>query len=375
VELVIEERRARSIVNVHAHADGPWFWSRYSARPYVGCRSGCAFCYLRGGIYLGRRNPAEFDTRIEVKVNAPELLDRALARLSPDVIVCGDWQQPVEERFGISRRMLEVVLAHGFPLLVVERSPLLLRDLDLLTAIHQRSSAAVLISLSSVDPLLKRAFEPRSPDVQARLAMLRALRSAGVPAGISLMPILPLVGDDEAHLEATIAKACEAGAQFVVGGSLTLYGDQARRTLAALSTVDEDGPRKLRVLYGERAPDQIAPEPPAPYAARIGRLVRQLCRRHGIADRMPRPILPGPLADNRRIAERLFLQAYELELAEASPYRVWAWRKAAWAVDECHVPIAELIRSGQLQQLAGVGPKLRQAIESMSPSSPVGASL
>ena len=98
-ELEFREYRARKIVNVHRHVDGPWFWGKYTAHPYIGCRSGCEFCYQRGGRYLGRRDPATFDTLIQVKINAAELLRRELSRLTPDVIACGDWQQPAEDRY------------------------------------------------------------------------------------------------------------------------------------------------------------------------------------------------------------------------------------------------------------------------------------
>jgi len=84
MQLEFHEYRPRKLVNVHRHVDGPWFWTKYSAHPYVGCRSGCEFCYLRGGRYLGRRDPANFDTLIQVKVNAVELLQKELARLVPD---------------------------------------------------------------------------------------------------------------------------------------------------------------------------------------------------------------------------------------------------------------------------------------------------
>ena len=98
-ELEFREYRARKVVNVHRHVDGPWFWGKYTAHPYIGCRSGCEFCYQRGGRYLGRRDPATFDTLIQVKINAAELLKRELSRLTPDVIACGDWQQPAEDRY------------------------------------------------------------------------------------------------------------------------------------------------------------------------------------------------------------------------------------------------------------------------------------
>jgi DNA repair photolyase len=152
---------------------------------------------------------------------------------------------------------------------------------------------------------------------------LKKLRDGGLFAGVALMPILPFCGDGEVELDATIGAAVDHGAQFVIGGGLTLAGAQADRTYAAAATLDEELPNRLRVLYGGES------SPPRGYAAEIGRRVRELCARRGVADRMPRPILDGPCAQNRRVAEKMFLRAYELELEEAQPSRVWAWRKAA----------------------------------------------
>ena len=199
MKLEFQEYRARKIVNVHKHVDGPWFWNKYTAHPYVGCRSGCEFCYLRGGRYLGRRDPDTFDTLIQVKVNAVDLLRKELSRLDHEVIVCGDWQRPAEDRYRLSRGMLEVVRDLGFPLFIVERSPLLTRDLDLLVEINRRAWVSVTFSMSNVDPALKRAFEPRSPGVKRRLQAMEKLANAGILVGTSLMPILPFVGDDEAN--------------------------------------------------------------------------------------------------------------------------------------------------------------------------------
>ena len=115
MKLEFQEYQPRKVVNVHKHVDGPWFWNKYSAHPYVGCRSGCEFCYLRGGHYLGKRDPDSFDTLIQVKTNVVERMRLELSKLEPDVITCGDWQQPAEDRYGLSRQMLEVVLEMGFP--------------------------------------------------------------------------------------------------------------------------------------------------------------------------------------------------------------------------------------------------------------------
>jgi DNA repair photolyase len=365
MSICFEEIAVRKLVNVHRHVDGPWAWDKYSAHPYIGCRSGCEFCYARGGRYMGRRDPATFDKVIQVKVNAIDRLRRELPRLPPDVIACGDWQQPAEGRYGLSRAMLEVIAEFGFPLLIYERSPLVARDLDLLIDINRRAWVGVAFSLSSVDPAIKRAFEPRSPGVEQRLQAMEKLAAAGIRAGAALMPIIPLIGDDTVHLEDAIRAIRDHGGSFVMAGGLTMSGSQAERSLAAVCRFDPSMEPRWRQMYSWPEGGTPAYGPPGAYAARLGLMVRELCARHSILDRMPRYITPGPLAANKRIAERLFLRVYDLELEQASEQRLWAYRKAAWTVDEHPESIADLHRArgeASLQELPGIGKKIAAEI-------------
>jgi DNA repair photolyase len=363
--LEFQEYKARKIVNVHKHVDGPWFWGKYTAHPYVGCRSGCEFCYARSGHYLGKRDPNTFDTLIQVKINAVELLRKELGRLTPDIITCGDWQQPAEDRYHLSREMLGVVLDLAFPLFIVERSPLLPRDVDVLGEINRRAWVGVVFSLSNVDPALKQAFEPRSPGVLRRLQAMGALAKAGIQVGASLMPILPAVGDDERHLDDTIRAIKDHGGSFVMAGGLTMDGIQAERTLAAAQRVDPAQAAQWQRLYNWPTGGRPGFGPPRAYSANLGLRVREICARHGLADRMPRYIIPGPLAVNKRIAEQLFLKMYDLELEQASDQRIWAYRKAAWMIDEWPTSVAEIYAQGGevgLRELPSIGKSISSEI-------------
>jgi DNA repair photolyase len=365
VKIAYAEYAARKIVNVHKHVDGPWFWGKYTAHPYIGCRSGCEFCYSRGVRYLGRRDPATFDTLIQVKVNAAELLRNELPRLPKDVIACGDWQQPAEGRYRLSRSMLETVRELGFPLFIVERSPFLTQDMDLLRDINQQAWVGVVYSISNLDPALKRAFEPHSPGVRQRLMAMACLAQANIQVGTALMPIIPFLGDDEAHLEDVVRATRDHGGSFVMAGGMTMNGQQAERTLAAALRVDLSQEDLWRGLYRWPAGGKPAYSPPGPYNARLGLTVRQLCQKYGLLDRMPRYIAPGPCAVNKRIAERLFLKTYELELAQASSHRVWAYRKAAWTIDELPHSIVDLHAvHGELglRELPNIGAKMAAEI-------------
>ena len=367
MKLEFQEYEPRRIVNVHKHVDGPWFWGKYTAHPYIGCRSGCEFCYLRGSRYLGRRDPASFDTLIQVKTNAVDLLRKELPRLDREVIACGDWQQPAEDRYRLSRGMLEIVFELGFPLFIIERSPLLTRDLDLLVEINRKTWVGVLYSISSLDPVLKRTFEPRSPGVQRRFKAMEQLASAGILVGTSMMPIFPFVGDDEGHLEDMVRATVDHGGTCVLGGGLTMGGAQAEWTLEAVKRLDPNWESRWREFYNWESGGKPQHSPPPAFNSRIGLSLRALCDRHGLLDRMPRYIAPGPLALNKRIAERLFLRTYDLELEGASNSRIWAYRRAAWTVDEHPENIGTLYHNlGEdgLRELPTIGKRLAGLIAS-----------
>jgi hypothetical protein len=250
--------------------------------------------------------------------------------------------------------MLEVVLEYGFPLFIVERSPLLTRDMELLVEINRKSWVGVVFSISSLDPAIKRALEPRSPSVESRFEAMHAIAEAGITVGTSLMPIFPFIGDGEEHLEALVLATKESGGTFILAGGLTMQGVQAERTLEALLTLDSSLEARWRGLYHWPEGGEPKYSPPASYSSRIGLLVRELCSRHGMLDRMPRFIEPGPLAVNKRIAEQLFLKTYDLELEGASSHRIWAYRKAAWTVDELQESIAEVYQTDGVQGLEGL---------------------
>jgi DNA repair photolyase len=261
--------------------------------------------------------------------------------------------------------MLEAVHDLGFPLFIVERSPLLTRDLDLLMEINKRTWVGVVFSLSNMDPKLKHAFEPRSPGLQRRLRAMEELAQAGVLVGTTLMPIIPFVGDDERHLEEIVRATKDHGGTFVLAGGLTMAGVQAERTLAAAQRLDPSLETHWRQFYNWQDGGKPNYSPPAAYMARLGLMVRELCARHGLKDRMPRYIPPGPLAINKRIAERLFLKTYDLELAQAQAYRIWAYRKAAWTLDEWPESIAALYGSkgeAGLRGLPGIGKNMAEEI-------------
>jgi hypothetical protein len=174
------------------------------------------------------------------------------------------------------------------------------------------------------------------------------------------MPVLPYVADDDKHLEEVIVATREHGGRFVLVGGLTMSGPQAARVWGV---VDRYFPQ-ARPTYEQLYAGNVY-SPPGSYNADLGRRVRALCQKHSLADRMPRWIAPGPRGVNRWLAERLFHQTYNLELEGADERRLWAYRRAAWTVDEWPASLAELYTSqglAGLLTLPGIGERLAQLI-------------
>jgi len=189
-----------------------------SVNPYRGCEHGCIYCYARPTHeYLGFSAGLDFESKIVVKTDAPELLRAELEsrHWQPQVIVMSgvtDPYQPVEKQLRITRGCLEVLAQFRNPVAVITKNRLVTRDIDLLQELTKFDAAAVNISITSLDPKLQRVLEPRTSSPEARLDAVKQLRAAGIPVGVMVAPIIPGLTDHEAP---KLLEACAgAGAQF-----------------------------------------------------------------------------------------------------------------------------------------------------------------
>jgi len=189
-----------------------------SLNPYRGCEHGCIYCYARPTHeYLGFSAGLDFESKIMVKTSAPELLRAELEspRWQPQTLVLSgvtDPYQPVERKLGITRGCLEVLARFRNPVAIITKNRLVTRDVDLLRELAAHNGVAVNISVTSLDSNLQRVLEPRTSSPQARLDEISQLRSAGIPTGVMVAPIIPGLTD---HDVPKIMDACaQAGAQF-----------------------------------------------------------------------------------------------------------------------------------------------------------------
>jgi len=356
-----EPYRARSMVNKLKHTDS-WFWVEYSINPYRGCEHRCVYCDARANQYGLSET---FDQTVFVKENAVAVLEKQLPKLKRGIVATGgvcDAYQPAETKYRITRQVLEALSRYGFAVEVVTKSDLVLRDLELLQEINESSWAGVLFTITTFDPQIASLFEPYPPSPKRRLAALERVAEAGLTAGVMMCPLLPGISDDGEHIEEVVRRAKEAGAQFVLHGGLTLKpGVQRDRYFEALELHYPRLVSQYEELYGKGySPDDE-------YARQVGQRARALCHKHGLPDRMRRPILPKDgLAANKRLAEFLSDRVYDMELAGERGYRIWAYRKAAWAIEELEREIGLIYQEGGrkgLEGIKGIGKRLAEEIE------------
>jgi len=214
LETTVTPRLARSILSTN---DSPDISFNRSINPYQGCEHGCVYCFARPShSFLDLSPGLDFESRIFSKPNAAELLRRALSRpgYRCETVALGvntDAYQPVERRLGITRSILELLAEFRHPVVIVTKSNMVLRDVDLLGPMARDGLAAVFVSVTTLDRKLARRMEPRAPTPERRLDALRGLAEAGVPTGVMASPMIPGLNDCE--LESILEAAANAGAR------------------------------------------------------------------------------------------------------------------------------------------------------------------
>jgi DNA repair photolyase len=194
-----------------------------SINPYRGCEHGCIYCFARPThAYLGLSPGLDFESKLFMKPDAPELLERELSarNYTPRTIAIGtntDPYQPIERRFEVMRRILEVLERAGHPVGIVTKSNLVVRDIDILARMAKRNLVRVGISVTTMDAKLSRVMEPRAPTPSRRLDALRQLAEAGVPTSVMVAPVIPAINDAEIERILDAAAACGVrGAGYVL---------------------------------------------------------------------------------------------------------------------------------------------------------------
>ena len=284
------EEKPKSIISRN---DSPDIGFDQSINPYRGCEHGCSYCYARPAhAYMGLSPGLDFESKIFAKPDAAKLLRAELSAKNfvPKTIALGantDAYQPIERERRITRAILEVLSEFNHPVGIVTKSALVTRDIDILAPMARRGLVKVALSVTSLDPKLARAMEPRASTPAKRLAAIALLSEAGIPTVVMAAPIIPAVNDSE--IEAILSAARTAGASEAGYVMLRLphevkdvfrdwlhatMPDRAAKVMSLVKSVS--GGKEYDAAFGKRQTGT------GPYAWTIGRRFELSCQRLGL---------------------------------------------------------------------------------------------
>lgn len=272
--------------------DDPLFGLKYNLNLYRGCQHQCIYCDSRSLCY-GIENFGD----VLVKVNAIELLERDLARKRVKGVIgfgsMSDPYTPVERQYNLTGRALAVIARHGFPVHLMTKSDLVLKDMEVLAEIA-RVQARVCFSITCADDGLAARIEPGAPPSSQRWAAMAALAGRGILCGVALMPMLPYISDSVENIEAIVERTAASGGSFILPWfSMTLRDRQRDYYYASLDRLFPGLRTRYQRRFGGRY--ECVPEnAPALYQA-----FARACERHGIQTHVPAynsPDIPRQLA-------------------------------------------------------------------------------
>lgn len=270
----------------------------YGLNPYRGCEHGCSYCYARTyHEYLGFSAGLDFESKIVVKTDAPELLERELARPGyrlGKIAMSGvtDCYQPAERRLEITRRCLGVLAEFRNPVTIITKNALVTRDIDHLKKLAEHGAVAVYLSVTTLDPDLARILEPRASSPRARLEAIGKLSDAGILVGVSAAPMIPGLNDSELP---EILKAVAAhGGKFAAYSAVRLPGAvkevfsgwlERHRPMAKEKVLS-----RIRGFYDGRLNDTragVRNRGQGEAAGQLNALFHACCRKYGLNPKFP----------------------------------------------------------------------------------------
>jgi DNA repair photolyase len=357
--VTISEVEAKSILRKHKKIDS-WFLSHYGMNLYRGCTHNCVYCDGRSeGYYV----EGEFGKDVAVKVNAVDILRRELdpkrkrIPFKRSFIMVGggvsDSYQPLEKKYELTRRALEVVHDYNFPVQMLTKSTLIERDIDILKEINERSRAIVSFSFSSVDDNISAVFEPGVPPPSARLETIKRFKDAGIACGMFLLPVIPFVTDTPELIEQAAAKAKEVGMDFIIFGGMTLK--EGRQKDYFIDATKERYPglaASYRKIYSYSKWGESSRE----YADAINLAFNAIARKYKMPMRIPLSLYRDILSENDRVVVMLEHIDYLLKMRGEKSSLGYA----AYSLSQVQEPLSTM--KGELRKIKGVGEKTADII-------------
>ena len=281
------ELPTRSVLNRCSNRQMPFQWT---INPYRGCEIGCKYCYARyTHEFMGMSDGLLFERKIYSKQEAATILRQELSRHRDGAIAIGtstDPYQPAERRFGTTRSILEVFTEQqGRSLSITTKSDLVTRDIDLLKKIHEHNELSINVTVTTTDTALARKLEPFAPRPDLRLKAVAFLASADIHVGVFASPIMPLLTDSIANLDAIASEAVRSGARYFGGGTLFLMPSAQEQFFPFLDEHYPSLAERYKTRYGRE------PYLRGDYEKWIRARVRKIRRAHRL-DSRPKALPP-----------------------------------------------------------------------------------
>jgi len=355
----IREIKAKSILLKHKKIDS-WFVSRYGMNLYRGCAHNCVYCDGRSERY---QVDGVFGENVAVKTNAVEVLRRELkpigrrVKLKPGYIMLGggvgDSYQPVEEKYQLTRRVLQLLCEYRWPVHILTKATLVERDLDIIKRINQQNRAIVSFSFSSTNDEVSAVFEPHVPPPSERLKTLAFFKREGIACGMFLLPVIPFITDTPEVIAETLRKAYEVGVDFVIFGGMTLKdGRQKEYFYSSLRERHPELLAKYGQIYGENKWGQATEE----YYNTINSIFNELSRKYKVDRRIPPALYRDILSENDLVIVMLEHLDYFLRLEGKRS----SFGYAAYAISQLNKSLSAM--KSRLREIKGVGEKTEQII-------------
>ncbi len=279
--MTIREIQAKTLL-AHVHGEDDYFGMKYNINLYRGCQHQCIYCDSRSKCYQ-----IEDFRDVLVKANALELLEKELRRKRVKGTIgfgsMNDPYGPVERQYNLTGQALKLAARYGFPVHLITKSELILKDIDMLAEINQQTLAVVTFSISTADDELARKVEPGAALPSARWRAMATLAARGIPTGVAMMPILPFIEDTPENITAIVEQTAAHGGRYILPwfgislreGSREYFYEQLDKLFPGMR-------QKYEARYG------LSYICPAPNARQLEKLFSELIARLGIATHIPR---------------------------------------------------------------------------------------
>ncbi len=387
-----EEIKAKTLLSKFRYGDA-WFHSNRSMNSYRGCEHGCVYC--DGNCQYYRID--NFYTHIRIKKNAPLILQKELERAKfrshskmesdtlvrfidnkeasklldqgPRKIIIGisggvsDAYQQAEEKYHITRQVLETLYDFRLPVFILTKSNLVLRDLDLLKEIHKQAFVSVCFSITLHNEDTKQIFEPKSSATWERFDALKQIRKAGLYGGVMAYPTIPTIGDNLENMRGLATDAKRAGAEFIMFAGMTLKPGRQKEYF--FNVVRHRTPEvfdRLQQIYANNHTYGHPIHELLPVNPQIQG--RNVCKEIGISDRSVRHGIPSEPKANIQVMNRLLDLVYMRSMILGKPKRTWeSFQEVAIKIEKIQDDVTELSQQGLLEEHLEISSKMAGVIE------------